>query len=178
MYPPFTALVWRFPHRCVLDGPSIEPGLAAVASSHSPHPSHLFLPSLLHPNALFAWGVDTPGVARTFYYTDEASRLFTDTTQKIDTQRFQVAAVMGTSVPGLPVRDCAESCKSSVPRCAKMSTVDVMNKTIFEHLYLVQGLGTLYLKSNVPMYSHPHRSQTSDFSISVQFHGNPEIAAI
>ena len=95
-------------------------------------------------------GVDTPGVARTFYYTDEASRLFTDTTQKIDTQRFQVAAVMGTSVPGLPVRDCAESCKSSVPRCAKMSTVDVMNKTIFEHLYLVQGLGTLYLRVKCP----------------------------
>jgi len=113
------------------------------------------LPSLLHPNALFAWGVDTPGVARTFYYTDEASRLFTDTTQKIDTQRFQVAAVMGTSVPGLPVRDCAESCKSSVPRCAKMSTVDVMNKTIFEHLYLVQGLGTLYLRVKCPYVLTP-----------------------
>ena len=96
-------------------------------------------------SSLFAWGVDTPGVARMFYYTDEASRLLTDTTQKIDTQRFQVAAVMGTSVPGLPVRDCTESCKSSVPRFAKVSTVDVMNKTIFEHLYLVQGLGTLYL---------------------------------
>jgi len=147
--------VWRFPHRCVLDCPSIEPGLAAVASSHPPLPSLLSLRSLLHPNALFAWGVDTPGVARTFYYTDEASRLFTDTTQKIDTQRFQVAAVMGTSVPGLPVRDCAESCKSSVPRCAKMSTVDVMNKTIFEHLYLVQGLGTLYLRVKCPYVLTP-----------------------
>jgi len=31
LHPPFTALVWRFPHRCVLDGPSIEPGLAALA---------------------------------------------------------------------------------------------------------------------------------------------------
>ena len=94
-HPPFTALVWRFPHRCVLDGPSIEPGLAVVSSSHPPRPSLLCLPSLLHPNALFAWGVDTPGVARTFYYTDEASRLLTDTTHKLDTQRFQVAAVMG-----------------------------------------------------------------------------------
>jgi len=113
-------------------------------------PSLLCLFSLLHPNALFAWGVNTPGVARTFYYTDEASRLFTDTIQKIDTQRFQVAAVMGTSVPGLPVRDCAESCKISVPRCTKVSTVDVMKKTIFEHLYLVQGLGTLYLQIKCP----------------------------
>ena len=87
---------------------------------------------------------------------------------------------MVTSVQGQPIRDCAESCNSSVPRCAKINTIDVMarEKTIFERLYLVQGLGTLYLKSNVPMYSHPHRSQTSDFSISVQFHGNPEIAAI
>ena len=42
----------------------------------------------LPPNALFAWiGVNTPGVACcTFYYTDEASRLLTDTTKKIDTQ--------------------------------------------------------------------------------------------
>jgi len=30
-------------------------------------PSYLCLPSLLHPNALFAWGVDTPGVARLLY---------------------------------------------------------------------------------------------------------------
>jgi len=42
-------------------------------------------PFKLHENAIF----DTPGVARfrTFYYTDEASRLLTDTTKKIDTQR-------------------------------------------------------------------------------------------
>ena len=91
----------------------------------------------------------------TFYYTDEASRLLTDTTHKIDTQRFQVAAVMGTSVPGLPVRDCAESCNSSVPRCAKVSTTDVMDKTIFERLYLVQGLGTLYLRVKCPYVLTP-----------------------
>jgi len=120
-----------------------------------PLPSLLCLPSLLHPNALFAWGVDTPGVARTFYYTDEASCLLTDTRPKIDTQRFQVAAVIGTSVPGLPVRDCTESYNSSVPRCAKVSTVDVMNKTIFEHLYLVQGLGTLFLRVKSPYVLTP-----------------------
>ena len=67
LHPPFTALVWRFPHRCVLDGPSIEPGLAAVAASHAQHPSDLCLPSLLHLNALFARGVDTPGVASLLY---------------------------------------------------------------------------------------------------------------
>ena len=81
----------------------------------------------------------------TFYYTDEASRLLTDTTKKIDTQRFQAAAVMSMSVPGLPIRDCAERCNSSVPRCAKVSTIEVMKKTIFERFYLVQGLGKLDL---------------------------------
>jgi len=40
--PPFDALVWRFPHRCVLDCPSIELGLAVVATSHARHPSELF----------------------------------------------------------------------------------------------------------------------------------------
>jgi len=75
--------------------------------------------------------------------------------KKIDTQRFQVTAVMGTSVPGLPTRDCAESCNSSVPRCAKVSTIDVMNKTIFERLYLVQGLGTLHLRVKCPYVLTP-----------------------
>jgi len=32
LHPPFTSLVWRFVHQCVLDGLSIEPGLATVAS--------------------------------------------------------------------------------------------------------------------------------------------------
>ena len=91
----------------------------------------------------------------TFYYTDEASRLLTDTTKKKDAQRFQVAAAMGTSVPGLPIRDCAERYKSSVPRFAKVSTIDVMKKTIFEHLYLVQGLGTLCLRVKCPYVLTP-----------------------
>jgi len=158
LHPPFTALVWRFPYRCVLYGPSIEPGLAAVAASHARHPSELCLPSLFHPNTLFAWtGVDTPWVARLLYVLLHR-RSFSSTHRyhkKIDTQRFQVAAVMGTSVPGLPVRDCAESCNSSVPRCAKVSTIDVMNKTIFERLYLVQGLGTLYLRVKCPYVLTP-----------------------
>jgi len=32
-------------HQCVLNGPSIEPGLAAVAAAHARHPSELCLPS-------------------------------------------------------------------------------------------------------------------------------------
>jgi len=31
----FTTLVWRFPHQCILDGPSSELGLAFVATSHA-----------------------------------------------------------------------------------------------------------------------------------------------
>ena len=31
-----------------------------------------------------------------------------------------------------------------------MSTIGVMKKTIFEHFYLVQGLGTLYLRVKCP----------------------------
>jgi len=161
LHPPFTVLVWRFPHRCVLYGPSIEPGLAAVATSHARHPSSFVcLPCFIRTHFSHGQGSIPRGslACCTFYYTDEASRLLsvlTDTTQKIDTQRFQVAAVMGTSVPGLPIRDCTESCNSSVPRCAKVSTIDVMNKTIFERLYLVQGLGTLYLRVKCPYVLTP-----------------------
>ena len=68
LHPPFTTLVWRFPHQCVLDGLSIQQGLTAVAVSHDWHPSELCLSSLFHPNALFAWGVDTPGVVRLQLY--------------------------------------------------------------------------------------------------------------
>ena len=105
LHPPFTVLVWRFPHRCVLYGPSIEPGLAAVATSHARHPSSFVcLPCFIRTHFSHGQGSIPRGslACCTFYYTDEASRLLsvlTDTTQKIDTQRFQVAAVMGTSVP-------------------------------------------------------------------------------
>ena len=61
--------MWCFPHQCVLNGLSIEQGLADVAASHAQHPSELCLPFLLLQNALFAWtGVDTPGVARLFLF--------------------------------------------------------------------------------------------------------------
>jgi len=155
-HPPFTALVWRFPRRCVLDGPSIEPGLAPVVASHARLPSPSVFPtSFIRMHLLHGGSIPLGSLACcTFYYADETSRLLTDTTKKIDTQRFQVAAewhaVMGTSVPGLPVRDCAKSCHRSVPRSAKVSTIDVKEKTIFEHLYLVQGMTTLYLRFKCP----------------------------
>jgi len=79
MYPTFTALVWRFPHRCVFGGPSIQPVLAGVAAVHARHHSELCLPSLLHPNALFAWGVDTHGVARLQLYVLLHRRSFSST---------------------------------------------------------------------------------------------------
>ena len=89
---------------------------------------------------------------------------------------------MGTSVPGLPTRDCAESCNSSVPRCAKVSTIDVMNKTIFERLYLVQGLGTLDLRVKCPyVLTTPLVTDQRflDFrQIFFNFTENPKIAAI
>ena len=59
------------------------------------------------------------------------------------------------SVPGLPIIDCVGSCNSSVPRFAKVSTIDVMKKTIFERLYLVQGLGTLDLRVQCPYVPTP-----------------------
>jgi len=45
-------------------------------------------------------------------------------------------------VPGLPIRDCEESCNCWVPRRSKMSAIDMTAKKFFEHLYLVPGLGT------------------------------------
>ena len=37
-----------------------------------------------------------------------------------------------------------------MPRSDKVSTIDVTKKIIFEHLYLVQGLTTLYLRFKCP----------------------------
>ena len=70
-------------------------------------------------------------------------------------QQFQVAGVMGTSVRGLPIRDCAGSYNSSVSRCTKVNTTDVIVKTIFERFYLVQGLGTLDLRVKCPYVRTP-----------------------
>ena len=53
-------------------------------------------------------------------------------------------------VPGLPIRDCAESSINFVPGCPKMSAIDVTAKTIFERSYLVPGLSPLGPRVNCP----------------------------
>ena len=172
LHPPFTALVWRFPQRCVLDGPSIEPDLAAVGASHTRLPSPSAFPaSCIRMHLLYGESIPLGSLACcTFYYTDEASRLLTDTTKKIDTQRFQVAAewhaVMGTSVPGLPVRDCAKSCHSSVPRSAKVSIIDVTEKTIFENFVFGSKTGNTLPPIQMSLCTHnptAHRPAISRF---------------
>jgi len=45
-------------------------------------------------------------------------------------------------VPGLPIRDCAESCDSSVQMCTTVNAIDVTENVFLERLYLVSGLGT------------------------------------
>jgi len=45
-------------------------------------------------------------------------------------------------VPGLPIKDCAESCNSSVQRCTSSNSIDVTAKTFFESFYLVPGLSS------------------------------------
>ena len=46
----------------------------------------------------------------------------------------------GGRVPGLPNRDCAGSCNSSVQTCTTMSAIHVTAKTYFERLCLVPGM--------------------------------------
>ena len=43
--------------------------------------------------------------------------------------------------PGLPIRDCVKSCVSAVPRCAKVSTIDVTAKTFFARVCFKLVLG-------------------------------------
>jgi len=53
--------------------------------------------------------------------------------------------ITALKVPGLPIRDCAERCKSSVQMCTMVSATDVTAKTFFERLYLVLGLRKIAL---------------------------------
>jgi len=41
-----------------------------------------------------------------------------------------------------PIRDCAKNCDNRGPKRLKLSAIDATEKTIFECLYLVPGLGT------------------------------------
>ena len=43
--------------------------------------------------------------------------------------------------PGLPIRDSVKSCVSAVPRCAKVSTIDLTAKTFFARVCFKLVLG-------------------------------------
>ena len=63
-------------------------------------------------------------------------------------------------VPGLPIRDCAGSCNSSVQMCTRVNAIDVTAKAIFERLYLVLGRGTFGPSFNCPCASTPPTAQS------------------
>jgi len=48
----------------------------------------------------------------------------------------------GGRVPVLPIRDCARGYNNRAQMCPLLSAIDVTEKTFFERLYLVLGLGT------------------------------------
>jgi len=55
-----------------------------------------------------------------------------------------------TRVLGLPIRDCARGCNNRSQMCLHLSTIDVIEKTFFERLYLVIGMGTFGPWVNCP----------------------------
>ena len=59
-----------------------------------------------------------------------------------------------TRVPRLPMRDCAGSCNSGVPRRCKVSAIDVTANTFFERLYLVLELAPTGALSQLSVSSH------------------------
>jgi len=61
--------------------------------------------------------------------------------------------VLPGRVPGLPVRDCTGSCSSCAQMCTNLKTMDVIEMTFFERLYLVPGVGTFVLCVNCPYAS-------------------------
>ena len=69
-------------------------------------------------------------------------------------------------VPGLPIRDCAESCNSSVQMCTMINAIDVTKKVICKRLYLVSGRRTFVLSINCPCAS---TSPTAHFLANSRF---------
>ena len=61
--------------------------------------------------------------------------------------------VLTTRVLGLPIRECAGSCNSSVQMCTTVNAINVTTKAIFEHWNLVPGWGTLGSSVNCPCAS-------------------------
>jgi len=53
-------------------------------------------------------------------------------------------------VPGLPIRDCARGCNNRTHTRLQLSAIDVTEKTFFERLYLVPGMGTFGPWVNCP----------------------------
>ena len=64
-----------------------------------------------------------------------------------------ILCVFATRVPGLPIRDCAGSCNSSVQMCTSVNAF--LQKAILERLYSVPGRGTFWLSVNCPCASTP-----------------------
>jgi len=62
---------------------------------------------------------------------------------------------LSTRVPGLPIRDCAGSCNSSVHRCTRVSAIKVIAKKFFERLYLVPGLSPFEPRVKCPCAPTP-----------------------
>jgi len=58
--------------------------------------------------------------------------------------------MVGTRVPGLPVRDCARGYNNCVHTRAQISSIDMIKKILFERLYLVPGMGTFGPWVNCP----------------------------
>jgi len=71
-------------------------------------------------------------------------------------------------VPGLRIRDCAGSCKSSAQMCTTVYTKDVKAKERFERLYLVPGRGKFVASINCPCASTPPTAHTVTNSRSMK----------
>jgi len=62
----------------------------------------------------------------------------------LDTFWHQIVGDIRT-VPNTDIRNCADISNNLVPKGVKVSVIEVKEKTIFEHLCLVPGLGTFGL---------------------------------
>ena len=92
------------------------------------------------------------------------------TKRMTSTRLVHVILNLGRRVPGLPIRDCAGSCNSSVQRRTTVRAIVSTAEAIFERLlFLVSGLRKFGLEPTVRVLPHPHRSRTSYFLISVQY---------
>ena len=74
-------------------------------------------------------------------------------------------------VPGLPIRNCAESSKNLLPRVSrwKVNAINVTRKIIFERLYYFQDWAHVSSVSTVRVLPHPHSSHDNYFSNLVRY---------